>query len=242
MVVSRISPLSAVSCSGAASACSMGAISGKIWLSVSAMAGCAGASVAITRSGIGAAVGAGVSRTTTTFFIRLSPSRSAARSPKRSAAPLTVSRYSAIVAQPMIASFFAACMSSPSSPGSFFLFIYKGMNRQRQIACPLKKSLHHGIIIQNKTERSQQMMRLEYRPRGVCSQRIEIDVEDGCVQDVKFTGGCSGNLQGISRLVKGMPVEEVISRVEGIRCGFKPTSCPDQLAQALKQFRDAPQD
>ena len=86
------------------------------------------------------------------------------------------------------------------------------------------------------------MMRLEYRPRGVCSQRIEIDVEDGCVQDVKFTGGCSGNLQGSSRLVKGMPVEEVISRVEGIRCGFKPTSCPDQLAQALKQFRDAPQD
>ena len=85
-------------------------------------------------------------------------------------------------------------------------------------------------------------MRLEYRPRGVCSQRIEIDVEDGCVQYVKFTGGCSGNLQGISRLVKGMPVEEVISRVEGIRCGFKPTSCPDQLAQALKQFRDAPQD
>ena len=85
-------------------------------------------------------------------------------------------------------------------------------------------------------------MRLEYRPRGVCSQRIEIDVEDGLVQDVQFTGGCSGNLQGISRLVKGMPVEEVISRVEGVRCGFKPTSCPDQLAQALKQFRDAPQD
>ena len=85
-------------------------------------------------------------------------------------------------------------------------------------------------------------MKLEYRPRGVCSQRIEIDVEDGRVQDVQFTGGCSGNLQGISRLVKCMPVEEVISRVEGIRCGFKPTSCPDQLAQALKQFRDAPQD
>lgn len=85
-------------------------------------------------------------------------------------------------------------------------------------------------------------MKLEYRPRGVCSQRIEIEVEDGRVQDVQFTGGCSGNLQGISRLVKGMPVEEVISRVEGIRCGFKPTSCPDQLAQALKQFRDAPQD
>lgn len=85
-------------------------------------------------------------------------------------------------------------------------------------------------------------MRLEYRPRGVCSQRIEIDVEDGCIQNVKFTGGCSGNLQGISRLVKGMDVEEAISRIEGIRCGVKPTSCPDQLAQALKQFRDAPQE
>ena len=82
-------------------------------------------------------------------------------------------------------------------------------------------------------------MRLEYRPRGVCSQRIEIDVEDGCVRDVQFTGGCSGNLQGISRLVKGMTVEEVISRVEGIRCGFKPTSCPDQLAKALKQCLEA---
>ena len=82
-------------------------------------------------------------------------------------------------------------------------------------------------------------MRLEYRPRGVCSQRIEIDVEDGLVQDVQFTGGCSGKLQGISRLVKGMPVEEVISRVEGIRCGFKPTSCPDQLAKALKQCLEA---
>lgn len=85
-------------------------------------------------------------------------------------------------------------------------------------------------------------MKLEYRPRGVCSQRIEIDVEDGRIQNVQFTGGCSGNLQGISRLIKGMTVEEVISRVEGIRCGFKPTSCPDQLAQALKQFRDATED
>lgn len=85
-------------------------------------------------------------------------------------------------------------------------------------------------------------MKLEYRPWGVCSQRIEIDVEDGRIQNVQFTGGCSGNLQGISRLIKGMTVEEVISRVEGIRCGFKPTSCPDQLAQALKLFRDATED
>ena len=78
------------------------------------------------------------------------------------------------------------------------------------------------------------MMRIEYRPRGVCSQRIEIDVEDGCVQDVKFTGGCSGNLQGISSLVVGMSAEEAIRRMRGIRCGSKGTSCPDQLAHALE--------
>ena len=77
------------------------------------------------------------------------------------------------------------------------------------------------------------MMRLEYRPRGVCSQRIEIDVEDGCVQDVKFTGGCSGNLQGISRLEKGMPVGEGGSRVEGSGCGW---------GRASGAVRDAPQD
>ena len=62
-----------------------------------------------------------------------------------------------------------------------------------------------------------------------------IEVENGIVRSLKVTGGCSGNLQGISRLVEGMPVEEVIRRLDGIRCGFKSTSCPDQLAQALKQ-------
>ena len=85
-------------------------------------------------------------------------------------------------------------------------------------------------------------MYLNYRTQGTCSSNIELEVVDGIIRQVTFWGGCNGNLQGISRLVKGMPVEEVISRVEGIRCGFKPTSCPDQLAQALKQFRDAPQD
>lgn len=74
----------------------------------------------------------------------------------------------------------------------------------------------------------------DFRPKGVCSKRMEITVEDGVVQSVKVTGGCSGNLQGISALVKGMKVEEAIARLDGIRCGFKPTSCPDQLAQALK--------
>ncbi len=63
---------------------------------------------------------------------------------------------------------------------------------------------------------------------------INYDIVDGRVKNVKFTGGCNGNLQGIAKLVEDMPVEEVINRLEGIRCGFKPTSCPDQLARALK--------
>ena len=81
-------------------------------------------------------------------------------------------------------------------------------------------------------------MRFQYRPRGVCSQLMDIEVEDGRILDVNITGGCSGNLQGISRLLKGMGVDDAIERMEGIRCGMKRTSCPDQLAQALKLMRD----
>ena len=82
-------------------------------------------------------------------------------------------------------------------------------------------------------------MEFTYRPRGVCSQLMEIEVEGDKIKHVKVTGGCSGNLQGISRLVEGMEIKEAISRMEGIRCGFKPTSCPDQLAKALKQCLEA---
>ena len=78
-------------------------------------------------------------------------------------------------------------------------------------------------------------MTINYRPRGVCSQQMQIDVEDGVIRSFRVLGGCSGNLQGISRLVEGMEVKEAIRRLDGIRCGFKPTSCPDQLAQALKE-------
>ena len=76
-----------------------------------------------------------------------------------------------------------------------------------------------------------------FRPRGVCSQLMEIETEGGVLKSLKVLGGCSGNLQGIARLIEGMEIDEVIARLEGIRCGFKPTSCPDQLAQALKAMK-----
>lgn len=81
-------------------------------------------------------------------------------------------------------------------------------------------------------------MTIEYTPRGVCSRKMTVEIEDGIIQAVSVEGGCSGNLQGISRLVEGMKVEEAISRMEGIRCGWKNTSCPDQLATALKRYQE----
>ena len=80
-----------------------------------------------------------------------------------------------------------------------------------------------------------------YRPQGVCSQNMEIEVEDGRIKSLSVLGGCSGNLQGIARLVEGMEVEEVIRRLEGLRCGFKDSSCPDQLARALKAMLEESQ-
>lgn len=78
-------------------------------------------------------------------------------------------------------------------------------------------------------------MTVEYKPQGVCSRLMRVRVEDGVVQDVEVLGGCNGNLQGIMRLVKGMKAEDVVARLEGIHCGMKPTSCPDQLARAIRQ-------
>ncbi|MCF0143535.1 MAG: TIGR03905 family TSCPD domain-containing protein [Firmicutes bacterium] len=79
---------------------------------------------------------------------------------------------------------------------------------------------------------------MQYRPVGVCSQLIEFELDGNTVKSVEFYGGCHGNAQGISSLVKGMDVDEVIARLEGIKCGYKPTSCPDQLAQALKLAKE----
>ncbi len=78
-------------------------------------------------------------------------------------------------------------------------------------------------------------MTKKYITRGVCSRSITFDLENGLVRNVRFEGGCSGNTQGVAALVEGMPAEEAIRRLAGIRCGIKPTSCPDQLATALRQ-------
>ena len=79
---------------------------------------------------------------------------------------------------------------------------------------------------------------MTYKTSGTCSTKIDFDVTDGVVHNVQFTGGCSGNTQGVSALVEGMKVEDVISRLKGIRCGLRPTSCPDQLAKALESYKN----
>ena len=77
-------------------------------------------------------------------------------------------------------------------------------------------------------------MQYEYKTKGTCSQRILFEIEDGKLKNVQFLGGCNGNLKGIGSLVEGMDVDTVIARLEGTTCGMKATSCPDQLARALK--------
>lgn len=79
---------------------------------------------------------------------------------------------------------------------------------------------------------------MKYQPKGVCSTSIDIEVEDGTIKLVQFFGGCNGNLQGIASLVTGMKIDDAIAKLKGIRCGFKNTSCPDQLALALESIRD----
>lgn len=78
---------------------------------------------------------------------------------------------------------------------------------------------------------------MEFKTQGVCSRGITFDVKDNKIVNVVFNGGCSGNTQGVSRLIEGMDIDEAISRLDGIKCGPRPTSCPDQLAKALKQYK-----
>jgi len=82
-------------------------------------------------------------------------------------------------------------------------------------------------------------MQYHYRTKGTCSREIHFEIEDGKVKNVAYIGGCNGNLKGIASLVEGMDVDQVIERLEGTTCGGKPTSCPDQLAMALKQAKEA---
>ena len=83
------------------------------------------------------------------------------------------------------------------------------------------------------------MKHYAYKTQGVCSRMIDLDIDGDTVVKVTFTGGCSGNTQGVAALVAGMTIDEAISRIEGIHCGPRPTSCPDQLAQALEQYKNA---
>ena len=76
---------------------------------------------------------------------------------------------------------------------------------------------------------------MEYRTKGVCFRMIKLELDGDTIRSVEFVGGCSGNTQGVARLVEGMKVDDAIARIEGIKCGPRPTSCPDQLAQALRQ-------
>ena len=78
-------------------------------------------------------------------------------------------------------------------------------------------------------------MQYTYQPKGVCAKKISFEIEDGIVKNIRFTGGCAGNTQGVSALAEGMTTDEIIERLSGIRCGFKGTSCPDQLAKAVKE-------
>ena len=81
-------------------------------------------------------------------------------------------------------------------------------------------------------------MQYEYKTQGTCSQRIFFEIEDGILKNVSYLGGCNGNLKGISSLVEGMNIDDAIAKIEGIQCGFKSTSCPDQLAKALKEAKE----
>ena len=81
------------------------------------------------------------------------------------------------------------------------------------------------------------MEKIVYNTKSVCSRRINIELDGDRIISVKFEGGCAGNTQGVAALVAGMSIDEAISRLEGIKCGFKPTSCPDQLANALKEYK-----
>jgi len=90
--------------------------------------------------------------------------------------------------------------------------------------------------MRRKTHKTERKRKMKYITQGTCSRQIDFEVVDGKLHNVVYTGGCNGNLKGVSALVEGMDVKEAISKLKGIKCGFKQTSCPDQLAAALEQY------
>ncbi len=82
-------------------------------------------------------------------------------------------------------------------------------------------------------------MKYTYVPQGVCSRRMDFEIEDGIIRELQVEGGCNGNLKGIGSLIRGMKIDDVIERLKGTTCGFKPTSCPDQIARALENYRNS---
>jgi uncharacterized protein (TIGR03905 family) len=96
-------------------------------------------------------------------------------------------------------------------------------------------SLKHKYVEYLGNIRDRRVYTMIYKTKGTCSTQIDIEVEDGIIKSVAFTNGCNGNLQGVSRLVEGMKAEDAISKLRGIKCGFKNTSCPDQLSYAIEQ-------
>ena len=80
---------------------------------------------------------------------------------------------------------------------------------------------------------------ISYVTQGTCSRKIEIDLDGDSIEKVEYIGGCNGNTQGVAALLKGMTIDDAIARLDGIKCGFRPTSCPDQLAQALKKYKES---
>ena len=93
-------------------------------------------------------------------------------------------------------------------------------------------------LVDNSLKGEIHMAKVEYAPQGVCARLMKFEVEDGKLHNLRVLGGCNGNLQGICSLIRGMKVEDVVERLKGIRCGAKPTSCPDQLATALEQMKE----
>ena len=94
------------------------------------------------------------------------------------------------------------------------------------------------VVYSGKMPEKEKNMQITYRPKGTCSRLMEIETDGNTVKSLKVLGGCDGNLKGIAKLVEGMEIDEVISRLEGVRCGSKSTSCPDQIAKALKMAKE----